>query len=297
LKLAASSGVALALVVASSLFLSACPLPPAPVFTDGGSPDSATSLDAATDQGAPADLPVADQPSGTDGPPRDIAPPPPVDAVVIDAAAMDGPPAQDVVVIGGCPTMLTISTMQGATLDGVIDTTLHEDDPSGFHDNEDTLLVQSDPMHRTTALIRFDVSQLPAGCTVASAQVSFTVTDALDAGTTVEVYELLQPWKATQASWTSATTTMPWAYPGCDTITGGVLAQCRQATPFFTASGVPLGEWQVPIAGAMVEAWRLGSSNAGILLRLPSTDLHGLTLVSSEGQDAERPVLVVSFGL
>ncbi|HVE85868.1 MAG TPA: DNRLRE domain-containing protein, partial [Myxococcales bacterium] len=142
------------------------------------------------------------------------------------------------------------------------------------------------------ALIRWDVSAIPAGATVTAAELTFHVTDNSGA---FSIYELRKDFVDGQATWNQARTGVAWELPGAagPTDRGGLVgtyAPPTGTTPFtytlsLNATGViALQNWvNVP------------STNHGLII-VDTSVSDGASLGSSDDPTpANRPALVVHY--
>lgn len=83
-------------------------------------------------------------------------------------------------------------------------------DPNANYDQERNA-VDGYPNDKST-LLRWDLSSIPTNTQINAADIEISIT-----GSTVfayEIYELLRPWSAAEATWNIARTGSPWAQPG-----------------------------------------------------------------------------------
>ncbi len=152
------------------------------------------------------------------------------------------------------------------------------------------LTLRSDSS-QASVLISFDVSQIPPWATVQSASLEFHIAAASTG--TFSVYEVLQPWTETGASWNSFDGTSPWSTPGIGSpgdrgdVSLGVIAP--------DTAGVRRSFKLNASGGALVQDWVTGAkANRGLVLQNYSATRYA-TLAARERPAAERPALVVDY--
>jgi hypothetical protein len=160
------------------------------------------------------------------------------------------------------------------TIKPVVDTSIHSGGakPQGTS----TLLVGLRGVNITDrALIRFDLSQIPANAVVRSAELKLIVVRAPNAlPYTFHLHRMLTPW-AEGADWSLATATVPWAAPGTqagsDYLTNSATAVARSTVDGFFALFTPSASLQDD-----VQTW----------IQRPASN-HGW-IVISEGENVLR---------
>jgi len=146
--------------------------------------------------------------------------------------------------------------------------------------------------YTTKALIRFDVSQVPASANVVSAKLDFTFESWTGPQTLIGSY-LSTPWTYTSASfgWTGAGTGSAWAVPGIGTgdVTG----------PALKVLGIDASGYQrksIALDAASVQAWvRDAGANQGLVFANSEAG-KVLRIFSSEALDpTKRPSLSITY--
>ncbi|QRN94997.1 DNRLRE domain-containing protein [Archangium violaceum] len=203
---------------------------------------------------------------------------------------------------GALATDVTVSLQRGvspsSSYAGVSDTWLQDALPSTNAGGDTLLRMDRDYPTGTgkiaNALLRFDVSSIPATALVQSARLTFNVRNATS-GEGFFVYAANRAWNESQATWTNATSSTTWA-------TGGASgASDRGTTSFATLLPSAVGKYSVDLNAAGVTAiqgWvrNAGSNNGFVLDAL--TNMDGLELDSSESTTAaNRPQLTVTYTL
>lgn len=145
------------------------------------------------------------------------------------------------------------------------------------------------------ALLKWDLSSIPASATVSDVKIVYNVTNNSGANT-YSIYRSLVPWVGSEANWASSTASTAWGTPGsldnADDYSPTALgtlgtAATGLATSTLNASGRTL-----------VQNWISGATpNYGFLVtRTTSADIDGLQFDSAEGATpANRPALVVVY--
>ena len=113
------------------------------------------------------------------------------------------------------------------------------------------------------ALLRFDVSQIPADATVLDASLSMHVSDRTNPNALyVGAYRLMRPWVAGEATWISATQRTAWTAPGANG-DGDHLSAPEDALAIDASGG-----WYTFTVPALVQAWvSKPAQNHGLILQ------------------------------
>jgi dienelactone hydrolase len=164
------------------------------------------------------------------------------------------------------------------------------DGPEVPHSTSTRLLFSYD--QRRKALLRFDVSSVPAGMVLKAARLTVNL---LETRTNVQlsVYEALRPWVDTEVTWQKASTSVSWSVSGGDGIgTDRVAASTYSLNNVGTAGPYtfnvkPLAERWITDPGANLGVFLIGSGTY-------SSDSYALA--SAENADADkRPLLDVLY--
>ncbi len=93
------------------------------------------------------------------------------------------------------------------------DTFLQEDEPDSSHD---VVTLEAGPTPQRVALLRFDLTALPAAATIQSARLSLRVCDSgdCDSSHTFELHPVLEDWSEA-ATWNDRIPGTAWAAAGC----------------------------------------------------------------------------------
>jgi hypothetical protein len=188
------------------------------------------------------------------------------------------------------PTRTTVVLQDGQDgYSGSSDTTIMADFPADNFGTDPEMEADGKPDR--AILARWDLSAIPPGKTVVSATLSFTMFDR--SGTTYEVYPLKRDWVESEATWTNATSSVPWSSPGAISAADrsfvplGALKAQRDGTATLVmtnAAVAPIQQWINQPAG-----------NFGFII-LDYRPSDGLGVKSRETPIvAERPRLTVIY--
>ncbi|SEM60248.1 hypothetical protein SAMN05444354_11983 [Stigmatella aurantiaca] len=197
-------------------------------------------------------------------------------------------------------TSLTVSFQEqvspSAAYTGASDTSLQESTPSVNAGADPLVRMDRDSPtgtgKSTNGLLRFDVSAIPVGATVQSAQLTINVKNATT-GEGYFIYAASRAWNESQATWTNATSGSAWSAGGARG------ASDRGTASFATLLPGVTGKYSVDLnaAGvAAIQAWveNAGNNNGFVLDAL--TNMDGLEFDSSEAAIlANRPQLTVTY--
>ena len=178
---------------------------------------------------------------------------------------------------------------------GTTDAYLSQAGPGSNFGTSTTLLVDGDDPGGTgndkASVIRWDVSSIPAGSTVESAQITFNITDPTTS--LYELYQLVRMWDEGVVSWTAAAAGDNWQTAG--------------AQGASDRNSIVLGELSVAATGihtfalntdgvAAVQSWVDSSAtNQGIMIA-NSASGNGVDFSSREvGTATNRPKLTVAY--
>jgi hypothetical protein len=143
------------------------------------------------------------------------------------------------------------------------------------------------------ALIKFDLSPLPAGATVASAHLDLNVTQGTVHVMPVQVYKVLREWVDTQADWVEARTNDPWGAKGCNAV-----GTDRSGVSVYTQTvHGAVSYWYSWDVTSLVRDWQSDpSKNYGLILRSSSATATEYQFAASDhpAQDI-HPKLVIRY--
>jgi len=192
------------------------------------------------------------------------------------------------------PIVQTVAFQDGVspTVDyaGTRDTSISSSSPTSTSGSMIQLRSHKNNETENTVLVRWDVSSIPPGSRVVSAEVSLWITGGL-AGPARRLHEVRHPWEEADATWRTAGR-VAWQVAGAqgDGDRGKVaLGELAPASNGFSA--FPLNDSGV----ALVQGWiNAPGRNFGIAIASASTNAWDLD--SREGVTSERrPRLTVSF--
>lgn len=179
------------------------------------------------------------------------------------------------------------------TYDGTSDTYLSQNAPTSNFGLSGTLLADGDDPSGSTndlaSLIQWDLSSIPSGSTVDSAEIDIEVFNVSSGA--YDIYEITRDWFETGATWNAYSPGNAWETPGA------AGAGDRGSSILGTVTAGSLGSYKVILntAGiAAVQGWvDTPSSNHGIIIANPSTG-DGLDFRSSDyGTATQRPRLTL----
>lgn len=176
------------------------------------------------------------------------------------------------------------------------DTTLSESQPTASFGSTDILSVDgSDPYpttHDLRTLIKWDISNIPAGSKIQSAAIQIHVTNH-SSGQPYRLYQLKRNFYESTATWSRYSLSYLWKKPGGDSIYDRSSTSVGALAPNTTGSySTPLNEDGI----ALIQAWIDGKTkNYGFLIS-NSENTDGLDFYSSEAANPSlRPKLSVTY--
>ncbi|NIV45881.1 MAG: DUF4347 domain-containing protein, partial [Gammaproteobacteria bacterium] len=133
------------------------------------------------------------------------------------------------------------------------------------------------------ALLKFDLSFIPAGATINSATLTMEAT-SIDGALNIDIYEILENWSETTATWNDRDTGTSW------TDAGGTYNPTAEATLNTNSTGQHT--WDI---SALVQAWVDGTSaNNGILIGSPDTGTN-VTATYESREGSVGPILTIDY--
>ncbi len=197
--------------------------------------------------------------------------------------------------------ILTESLQEGIapdpSYDGTSDTHISQNAPTSNFGRSATLLADGDDPSGSgndlASLIRWDLSSIPLGSTVHTAEVKIEVFNV--SGGVYDIYEMKRDWFETEATWNVYSPGNAWEAPGAS----GPGDRGSSILGALTAGS--LGSYKVILNAdgiAVVQGWvNTPSSNHGLIIANSSTT-DGLDFRSSEYSTAsQRPRLTVRYRL
>jgi len=196
------------------------------------------------------------------------------------------------VTVTEAPTNYTASFQDDVTTNGQYrgtrDTMLEGKKPNATNGADKKLSVDGSPDQ--AILLRWDVSSLPAGSPVQSAQLVLHVTDKSDES--YPLYALLRDWDETTATWNQAASGTNWATIGAQGTSD------RGTTQIGTLRGTSKGTATVELSAAgiaLVQSWIDNpSTNFGIVIQNYNNS-NALKIASREATGG-RPRLNINIG-
>jgi hypothetical protein len=186
----------------------------------------------------------------------------------------------------------TVSFQQGANgYAGATDTKIRSDATTTNYGAATVLEVDGSPDY--AALLRFDLSAIPAGRTITSVSLSLNVTDV--STQVYEIYALRRSWSESSATWNQAASGVNWSTVGANSTTND-----RESTVLGTVSTGSTGvqSFAFNTAGvSKVQAWvNTPSSNHGFVIQDYVNNSDGIDFSSKEnGTVSLRPKLTVTY--
>jgi len=175
---------------------------------------------------------------------------------------------------------------------GTTDTHISQWEPNNNYGNNVTLAIRQGNIR--SALLRFDLSALPAGANVIQAKLGlYALSQSNPGGTTITAYQVLRPWAEGQATWFLATSATPWGSAGCNQV-----GTDRAGTASGAVLVNTINAWHELDITDLVRAWVADpSSNQGVLLKAEGATSVEYTYASSEywWSYGLAPRLVVRF--
>jgi len=145
---------------------------------------------------------------------------------------------------------------------GVTDTHISVWEPTSNFGGSVTLLVRQGDVR--SALVRFDLSALPAGATIQQARLGLYALERSNPnGMTISVYRVLRSWAESQATWNLATSSVSWGTAGCN-----LVSVDRAAAPEAAQMVNSVNAWHEWDITNLVRAWASNpTSNRGVILK------------------------------
>jgi len=175
--------------------------------------------------------------------------------------------------------------------DGACDTYLDFWSPSTVYGDADRLSVSSDGTR--VALLRFDLSGVLGDVAVLHADlVLYALGRSAPRIATARVHRVLRTWACDEATWTHATASDLWYYPGCNGL-GTDRAVLPEATEIL--AGVEYS-YSFDVSAAVREWLAEPSSNHGLVVAADAPSTVEYRFASSAYQSVEyRPALVIIY--
>ena len=161
------------------------------------------------------------------------------------------------------PIVKTRSFQDGADYSGTRDTSISMREPAANFGTREGLLVHRANDTQHTALLRWDLSSLPPGSRVLSAEITLFVTGGI-ATPGYRAYEVRRPWQELEATWRVFAAGQAWQTPGAQ----ADLDRGSRVVAALTPSTTGLYTFPLNEAGlALVQAWiHAPAENRGIAI-------------------------------
>lgn len=189
----------------------------------------------------------------------------------------------------GTPT--TVSLQNGTNgYSGMVDADIRFDAKTTNTGNNTTVLIDGSPDY--SALMKWDLTSIPAGKTVTNVTLTFNITDV--SSNVYELYALRRAWTETVATWNKATSTVNWSTAGASNTTSD-----RETAILGTLSASATGSKTITLTAAgiaKVQAWiNTPSTNNGFIIQ-DYANSDGLDLSSSEATTiTQRPIITITY--
>ena len=170
------------------------------------------------------------------------------------------------------------------------DTYLYEWVPTGNYGNEGRMFVRAADVQE--ALMKFDLSALPAGAIIKKAELQLYAYAQTNPGPMkVGAFQVLRPWSETQTNWTKASSTSMWETPGAK----GALDVA--ATPGSELELSNAGAWYTFDLKSIAQNWANGDANNGVMIKYTDGDVMvSYTFASSTYFYSNlRPVITIQY--
>jgi hypothetical protein len=187
----------------------------------------------------------------------------------------------------------TVSTTTSTTrtLTSTADTKISENAPTTTYGTATTLIADGDePSNRGTdeyALIRWDLSAIPAGSTVSSVSITLNVTNG--SKNTYQIYTLKQAWAESAATWRLYAAGSSWQVAGAK-------GSDDRGAQVGSLPAPKVGKQTFTLPASVVQGWIANpSTNQGIIIA-NTTNVDGFDFSSREvATSGNRPQLSVTY--
>jgi hypothetical protein len=195
------------------------------------------------------------------------------------------------VTVNGAGGSTVVSLQQGTNgYAGMVDTHIRADATTTNYGTSTTVWMDGSPDY--SALLKWDLTSIPAGKTVTAVTLTFNVTDV--STDVYELYALKRDWSESASTWVKATSTVNWSTAGASNTTSD-----RETTVLGTLTAPATGTKVVTLnsAGiAKVQSWiNTPSTNFGFIIQ-DYTVAGGLDVSSSEATTvSQRPIITITY--
>ena len=149
-----------------------------------------------------------------------------------------------------------------------------------------------------SALLRFDLSPLPAGASIGSARLEIYLTARSNAGSAYfSPYQVMRSWTELGATWNRATSSTFWGLAGCNSTEPPNQDRSAAATDMVQPPPSITNVWVSLDVTDIVRNWVAApATNLGVLLRDAGGNSVGYTFASSENANTSiRPRLIIEY--
>lgn len=228
-----------------------------------------------------------------------------------DHAVVTRAPARAVAVVARSPAIRQVALRQGwKGYNGATDTYMDSGDPKrNFNVPGDAAILRVSSSDSRAALLKFDVSSVPANARILRATLGFYVLEHSNEGEIdVSAYIMRKAWNPNEATWEQASKSTPWAVKGANGINGD--NRDRDAIPtdmralrrirYIDVTGeqflIDDATWySLDITPAVREWVANPGRNFGVVLKGSGGSTH-VTIAASEHRDVGlRPCLVITY--
>jgi len=195
------------------------------------------------------------------------------------------------VTVNGAGGSTVVSFQQGTNgYAGMVDTHIRSDATTTNYGTSTTVWMDGSPDY--SALLKWDLTSIPAGKTVTAVTLTFNVTDV--STDVYEIYALKRDWSESASTWVKATSTVNWSTAGASNTTSD-----RETTVLGTLTAPATGTKVVTLNSsgiAKVQSWiNTPSSNYGFIIQ-DYTVAGGLDVSSSEATTvSQRPIITITY--
>ena len=195
------------------------------------------------------------------------------------------------ITVTGTAGPTTASFQQGvAGYAGMVDTYIRGNATTTNSGSATTLLLDGKPDN--AALLKWDLTTIPAGKTVTAVSLKFNV--VVPSSHVYEIYALRRAWSESEATWVRATSVTNWSTAGASNTTSD-----RESTVLGLLSSSSTGARTVTLNAsgiAKVQSWiNAPATNHGFVVQ-DYTVSKGLDVTSSEGVTvSQRPILTITY--
>lgn len=198
------------------------------------------------------------------------------------------------------PTLapITVSFQNGIfplpTYSGMQDTYIAQSDSFGIYGQATSLKVNGETTlgaaNANLALLKWDISQIPAGSEILSASLTFNViTPTVD---TYPIYQLLKPWVFNQANWINYAGNLAWDAPGAS----GPGDRGTQVLSSFAPNAA--GIYVINLNRSVVQNWvNTPSSNNGLIIADAGGTVQTVLESAEAAAPSNRPKLTIQYSL